>query len=476
MQIVRVLSAKTRMSDFEDHRKKARDAEAAEEAREQAAARPGRPGREYRRKKNQRFFLSVFVLIVVGIVAAAVLSVCFPTAEKKEAKKEKAAPAAAQAATQKPSSATWTAAGDIVLHQPFIDSGVYHNETTGAYDYSSIFQYCSSLLTDSDFSTVTLEGSLAGEEAGYSGYPTFKSPDAIADALKGTGFDMINLASNHVYDGKDDGLLRTMDVLDQKGLQFTGTRKKESDSKYNVVEVNGIKIGVLSYVFETTEENGSKSINGIAVSDESAPLINSFNPNDLDSFYQDVEESLTAMQKEKVQYTIAYMHWGTEYETQQSDQQTEIAQKLCDLGINALIGSHPHVEQPVDVLTSSDGSHQMLCAYAIGNFLSNQRSEYMQTEMPTGETEDSYLLSLDLASDEKGRVTLTDVTFTPMWTYRYDTDAGAAFLVLPVDQTDTLEETTGLTDLKEDADESAARTEAIIGDGVDKVKEALPLK
>ena len=110
----------------------------------------------------------------------------------------------------------------------------------------------------------------------------------------------------------------------------------------------------------------------------------------------------------------------------------------------------------------------MLCAYAIGNFLSNQQIEYMQDELPTGETEDSYLLSLSLSSDDKGKVSLTDVTFTPMWTHRYAGENGA--------NTEQLEEQTGIADIKEQADESAARTQAIIGDGVEKVKACLPLK
>ena len=118
----------------------------------------------------------------------------------------------------------------------------------------------------------------------------------------------------------------------------------------------------------------------------------------------------------------------------------------------------------------------MLCAYAIGNFLSNQQIEYMQDELPTGETEDSYLLSLSLSSNDKGKVSLTDVTFTPMWTHRYAGENGATFVVLPVDNTEQLEEQTGIADIKEQADESAARTQAIIGDGVEKVKASLPLK
>ena len=314
-----------------------------------------------------------------------------------------AVPVTAQAETYEPSEAVWTAAGDIVFHLPFLESGVYLIADTGSYDYNAIFNYCRPLFEAADFSTVTIETSLAGEEAGYSGYPMFKAPDALADALAGSGFDMINLASNHVYDGLDAGLLRTMDVLGEKNLLFMGTRTDESQKNYTITDVNGIKIGVLSYVYETTEADGPKAINGITLSEEAAPLVNSFDPNHPEDFYEEAEASLASMKAEGAQYIIAYMHWGNEYQTTPSEQQTRMAQKLCDMGVDTLIGSHPHVIQPVDLLTSSDGKHQMVCAYAIGNFLSNQRTEYMQAEMPTGETEDSFLLTLSLSSDAKGK-------------------------------------------------------------------------
>ena len=431
-------------------------------------------------QRRMHFFGSVFALIFGGIVTAGLCSAFFPSGPggtgAGQQEEGGAVPATAQAKAYEPSEAVWTAAGDVVFHLPFLESGVYLNADTGSYDYNAIFDHCRTLFEAADFSTVTIETSLAGEEAGYSGYPMFRAPDALADALAGSGFDMINLASNHVYDGLDAGLLRTMDVLGEKNLLFMGTRTDEEQKKYNIVEVNGIKVGVLSYVYETTEEGASKSINSIPLSDEAAPLVNSFDPNHPEAFYEEAASSLASMKEEGVQYTIAYMHWGIEYQTTPSKQQTEMAQKLCDMGVDTLIGSHPHVIQPVDLLTSSDGKHQMVCAYAIGNFLSNQRAEYMQAEMPTGETEDSFLLTLSLSSDEKGKVTLTDVTFTPMWTYRYEDSAGAAFAVLPVNDTATLEQTTGLSGIKDAADASAARTQAIIGGGVEKVKAALPLK
>lgn len=454
------------MSDFTEHRRLALERQNRE--KEEAHRKRTRN----RKKKERKFYLFTFLLLLCGIALAVVFSVCFPSVQGE---KTSSSPVSAKAKQDLSAKAVWTAAGDIVFHKPFLDSGVYHHAESNTYEYSSIFDYSRPLLAQADFSTVTMETALAGDEAGYSGYPLFRSPDALADALSDGGFSMVNLASNHVYDGMDSGLLRTMDVLKQKNLLFTGTRPSQEEKHYTVVEVNGIKIGVISYVYETTEEDGSKSINGIPLSSKAAPLVNSFNPNDPDTFYEEVQTALSAMKKEKVQYTIAYMHWGTEYQTQNSQEQADIAQHLCNLGIDTLIGSHPHVIQPVDVLTSSDGSHKMLCAYAVGNFLSNQRSEYMQNEMPTGETEDSYLLTLTLSRNKKGKVSLTDVTFTPMWTYRRETDNGAAFVVLPVNDTDSLEKETGLSGIKEEADASAARTYSIIKEGTKKVKSSLPI-
>ncbi len=445
------------MSEFEEHRKKALEHQSHQ------------GHLPFSSEGDQNFFIFLFELILLGILLAALTSLAFPSTQQNQKK-------TAQASKNLSAKATWTAAGDIVFHGPILNSETYYNSEEDSYDYAPIFDYCRSLLKQTDISTVTLETSLAGKDAGYSGYPMFRSPDELADSLSGCGFDMVNLASNHLLDGGDEGLLRTMDVLKEKKLSYMGTRSGKDQKRYEIVDVNGIKVGVISYVYETTEEEGEPSINAIPVSEDISPLINSFNYHDLDTFYSQMENSFDAMKKEGAQYTIAYMHWGTEYQTQQSQEQEEIAQKLCDIGIDALIGSHPHVIQPVDILTSPDSGHQMLCAYAIGNFLSNQQIAYMQEELPTGETEDSYLLSLSLSRDSKGKVSLTKATFTPMWTHRYEGDNGAVFVVLPVNDTEQLEDMTGIADIKEQADESAARTQAIIGEGVEKVENSLPLK
>lgn len=436
-----------------------------------------------RRRRSKRllsespaFYGGIFGVIALGIIVSALLSVFFPSAkENKEKKAEAKAVEVSAEPTVEPASITYTAAGDIILHKPFLESPVYLNSEDGSYDYTSIFTYCKSLLEDADYTSVTFEGALVDGSTGYSGYPMFQGPDALADALVANGIDMVNLASNHVYDAGEEGFQRTLEVMNEKNLLTCGVLASQNENKYMVRDIGGIKVGIVSYVYETTEAGGSPAINGIALTDSAANLINSFDYNDLDSFYGELAESLKAMEEEGAEYTIAYMHWGTEYQTQQSSQQEEIAAKMCDLGVDFLIGSHPHVIQPVDLFTSSDGNHQMVCAYAIGNFLSNQRKEYMQNEMPTGETEDGYTLSLSIDRDKKGNVSLTDVTFTPTWVYRTD-DSGAAFYILPVNDPASLEETTGLSGISSLAQESADRTDAIIGEGVEKVKAALPIK
>ena len=143
------------------------------------------------------FFL--FGIILCGILLAALTSLAVPT--KEELQKKAEAEKAAAEAQFTPSKATWTAAGDVVFHGPIMESATYYNSEDNTYNYDPIFDYCRDLIEASDMATVTLETSLAGEEAGYSSYPIFRSPDALADSLAGCGFDMINLASNHVYDG-----------------------------------------------------------------------------------------------------------------------------------------------------------------------------------------------------------------------------------------------------------------------------------
>lgn len=451
-----------------------KDHKTAQEEREYAARRARRnAARKKRRRKRQiqrAILIAAMVLILILLILGIRAIVRAVSGGGKEPAQTTSAEVKDEKKDSKKSQAVITIAGDIVTHQPFLESTVYYDGEN--YDYTDIFKYIKDDYEAADFSAVTTEYSLTGEN--YSGYPTFCAPDAMAQALADNGMDMCLLANNHIYDGGDDGLQRTMDTLTDIGLSYTGVRKTDSDKKYIVQEINGIKVGFFNYVTETEGTEGTKTINGITVSDDSADLINSFDEADPQSLYDEVKAILADMKDEGVEYTIACMHWGTEYQTTENENQDAIAQELCDLGVDALIGSHPHVIQPMDLLQSTDGDHQMVCAYAIGNHLSNQRTEYMEGYAEDGYTEDGMMVTLTINRDKKGNISLKQLDVTPTWVY-HDQDTDDEYFILPLDDADNLEETTGLTDLTTDVEDSLKRTNGIISDGLEKIQEALPI-
>lgn len=446
--------------------------EKQERMREQEAL--GKRKAAYRKKRRRRrqiqklILLAVLILMVTIILfgCRAVVRGIFGS-DKKEEKGDQAAETHVSGEDEsEEATAVIMTAGDIVMHRPFLESTVYNDGET--YEYDSIFKYIKDDYNAADFTVLTTEFTMADGE--YTGYPMFNSPPEIATALKNNGIDMCLLANNHIYDSGDDGLLETIEVYEENDLLYDGIRKTEDDKNYVVKDIGGIKVGFFDYVFET--EGGT--INGNYVSDEGKALINSFSESEPQSLYDDIEKNLKEMENKGVEYTIAYLHWGVEYQTEENEYQDAIAQKLCDMGIDALIASHPHVIQPVDLLTSSDESHQMVCCYAIGNHLSNQRTEHMDG-LVYGYSEDGLMVSLTIHRDAKGQITLEETDFIPTWVY-HDQDPDDRYYILPLDDPDEITSISELGDVSEDIDNSLARTEGIIGDGVKKIQSALPLK
>ena len=355
--------------------------------------------------------------------------------------------------------------GCMLLHSPFIDS---YPDAEGNYDFSTIYKYITPYYSAPDFMTCEFEGSLAGPDAGYSGYPLFLSPDVIIENIKDSGVDLQFLATNHVYDGGSDGFHRTMQVYDEKNIAFSGIRENSTAKQYVVEEINGIKVGFIDYVYETDGEG--TNLNGIPLMQEDWDLVNSFDYNDLDSFYKEMQSNIASMKSEGAQFIIAQMHWGIEYQLEEADYQDEMAQKLCDLGVNAIIGGHPHCEQPIDVLDTSDGSGHMFCIYSEGNALSNQRT-YLMDEMPTGHTEDGVMVTLTLHQNNDGSVEINAVDLLPTWVYRYQDNDGSKYYILPLDDVANIEKTTGISDIQQEAQDSYDRTMEELGPGLEKAKQ-----
>jgi len=309
---------------------------------------------------------------------------------------------------------TLSAVGDMLMHIPVINTGYYSN--TGAYDFNTIFSYFSSYISAADYAVGNLETTLAGLNNGYSysGYPQFNCPDAIVTGMKDAGFDGILTANNHTYDTRTIGLMRTQQIIREAGLSKLGTKEAADDPNYMVVERNGIRLGLACYTYETDGYADQKALNGIGINAADIPLINSFDYSHTDLFYAELSESMAQAKEEGADAFVLFIHWGNEYQITQNATQSAIAQDLCDLGVDVIIGGHPHVVQPVELLTSAkDEAHKTVCLYSMGNAVSNQRRQNMN--LNTGHTEDGVLFSVTFTRYSDGTVILEKADLLPTW-------------------------------------------------------------
>ena len=343
--------------------------------------------------------------------------------------------------------------GNLIIHQSQIDGAKQEN----SYDFSPSFQYIKKMILDSDISMGILEGALAGCEP--SGYPFFNSPDEVVDALKDTGIDIINYANNHIYDYEDVGLKRTIDVTKEKGLDVLGVKSAEKEKNYLVKEVNGIKIGFLAYVFETSMINGHKTINSNILSTYSENLINTFNYNDLESFYKKIENEISAMKSEGVEFIITSMHWGEEYNTYIEASQNEIAKRLNKLGVDIILGGHPHVIQPYEIMRNESG-HSTFVIYSQGNSLSNQSEQ----EIGVAESEDGIMIKFTLEKKD-GNVSLKEYKIIPTWVYKEEKVNGTYYhKIIPVEEALADPNKYGISsDVYQRVETSLNRTKGILG-------------
>ncbi len=367
------------------------------------------------------------ILLLSALLALILLAGC----QKKQPTPpatESAPPTTTQApAVVRQSEATLSVTGDMLLHQAVIDSG----KTATGYDFSSIYRYFTPAVTAADYAVCNLEVTLAGAEQGYSGYPCFNSPDALATDLRNAGFDLALTANNHCYDMGSEGFHRTQQVLTQQGLAHLGTKESADDPNYRIVDCNGIRIGMVCYTYESDTDAATKQVNGISLKDTDRPLLNSMDYGNLDLFYAELSESLYQMRQQNVDVTVAFLHWGDEYHTTQNATQEQIAQKLCDMGVDVIVGNHPHVLQPLALLTSrADESKKTVCLYSTGNCVSNIRT----SKTRPAHVEDGVLFTVKFVRYSDGTVATEAVEALPLWVkIQGDSKYPTAFTILPLD-------------------------------------------
>lgn len=373
------------------------------------------------------------------------------------------------------STATIGAMGDLLMHKTVFDDSQYNSavqKSDGTYDFEPVFRYLGEYVSALDYAAINLETTLASNDNGYaySGYPHFNCPDEIVDGVLDTGFDMLLTANNHSYDTTMVGYKRTLEVARAAGLETLGTYLSADETKWTIVEINGINVGMLCYTWANYDtEDGRPSLNGNAPIAETG-LCNYFVNDKLDPFYAEVDGYLQEMEDAGAEATIMYIHWGVEYILSPNTNQQTIAQGLCDLGIDVIVGGHPHVVQPVALLSSNtDPEHKTVCIYSTGNAVSNQRLGNLDS-IKTAHTEDGILFTVTFEKYSDGTVYLAGTDAIPTWVNMHNNSNGKTeYTILPLDYS-RVEEWADMFEISETtlraAQNSYDRTWALVGEGL----------
>ena len=244
-------------------------------------------------------------------------------------------------------------AGDIMGHNSQIRSA--YNYKTKSYDYDSVFEKVAPIFAKADFAIANLELTFAGRP--YGGFPRFSSPNSLADAIKRANINVLVTANNHSADRSCRGIRKTVSLLDKKGLLHTGTFASKEDrnaSNLLILKKGDLRVGVLNYTQDT---------NGIYV--PKPCIVNIIRRSQIK---KDLEDA-----KGKVDALVVFLHWGEQYRHYPTKSQRSLARFLTKNGVDLVIGSHPHVIEPIVFTPESNNSKASLVVYSLGNFISNQQ-------------------------------------------------------------------------------------------------------
>lgn len=244
--------------------------------------------------------------------------------------------------------------GDLMQHEPQIQ---YARQKDGSYDYDGYFNWIEPEIKAADVALANLEVTVSGRKP--SGYPCFSVPDAYLEAVKESGFDILFTGNNHCCDKGKTGIVRTIQMCDSLGIRHLGTYRNQQEREDNypfLLQQKGFRIVILNFTYGT---------NGISVP---APTV--VNLQDTAQIISDIRKA-RAMEPDLI---IAVPHWGIEYETLPRRSVVRLTQWLFDQGVDCIIGSHPHVIQPIEMRVDPISGRQHLVAYSLGNAISDQNT------------------------------------------------------------------------------------------------------
>lgn len=308
--------------------------------------------------------------------------------------------------------ATIVSFGDALCHKP-VDNAVY-NKKTGIYDFSPMFKYVEKYFQNSTINIGNCESPMAGAERGYSGYPTFNAPEHLAVDLKELGVDIMTTSNNHSLDKGFSGLASTLDFLDDSEIAHVGTaRTEEEQNTILFMDLNGIRTAFLAYTYGT---------NGIPVPEDKEFCVNLI---DEELILKQIKQA----KEEGAELIVASMHWGVEYQTTENAEQDKLAELLIKNDVDIILGSHPHVLQPMKMLkvkTDEGEEKEGLVIFSQGNFFSNQTQP---------NTQNTAIFNIGVKkSGETGEVTVESVTYAPIYVNRKEPGAKDRYELLDLDE------------------------------------------
>ncbi|GAB4130942.1 MAG: CapA family protein [Bacteroidia bacterium] len=299
--------------------------------------------------------------------------------------------------------------GDLMCHSPQINNA---RKADGSYDFIPSFREIQGALSAADFTIGNLETTCAGSGRAYGGYPAFNTPDAYVAALKWAGIDILGTSNNHSMDTGEEGLLRTIKIIKENGISYTGTHLSQQDrDSIRVYEKNGIRFALLNYTYGT---NGAYPAS-----------TRSYMLNVADSAL--VRKDVIRARQTNADVVVVFYHWGVENQAEPTAKQDSMFHWAADAGADLVIGSHPHVIGPVEKYKTTGGAKldSGIVAWSLGNFLSNQYWRY---------TDAGLILNLKISKDlHTGKISLQRNSYVPTWVYRSYDPSMKEHVVLPAE-------------------------------------------
>ncbi|WP_080980071.1 CapA family protein [Streptococcus pseudopneumoniae] len=358
--------------------------------------------RNYKQWNNRTFIVvllaSVAVSMMLTLLVEGARGIYLSSSDPSSAYQESSSQAK-NAETEQETSARIMANGDLLYHDIIYISA---KKSDGTYDFHENFEYVKPWLKQADLVIGDFEGTV-NKDHYLAGYPLFNAPGEVMDAIKDAGYQVLDLAHNHILDSQIEGVVSTADAIEKAGMTPVGVYTHESRDKAPLVikEVNGIKVAILAY---------SYGFNGIE---------QSISQEDYNRYLSDLDEDKMKAEIERAEkeadITIIMPQMGVEYQIEPTEEQKKLYHKMIDWGADIIFGGHPHVVEPAETV-EKDGDKKLII-YSMGNFISNQRIETMQDVENAKWTERGVLMDVTIKK-KSGKTTIETAQAHPSWVSR----------------------------------------------------------